>query len=114
MWKALKCIKDLVNADTDGSNLYGLALAANAFAVAGDKALVQKILKRLDKAATVSGTKGCGAELCGQLRAARPKECREGEGGTGSALWGPQGLDSLCSPSCHGLYLYCETDILCG
>ncbi|XP_027638266.2 alpha-2-macroglobulin-like protein 1 isoform X4 [Falco peregrinus] len=54
VWKALKCIKDLVNADTDSSNLYGLALAANAFAVAGDKALVQKILKRLDKAATVS------------------------------------------------------------
>ncbi|KAM9030221.1 alpha-2-macroglobulin-like protein 1 isoform 1-T1 [Ara ararauna] len=54
VWKALKCIKDLVNADTDGSNLYSLALAANAFAVAGDKALRQKILKRLDKAAITS------------------------------------------------------------
>ncbi|NXH68141.1 A2ML1 protein, partial [Hydrobates tethys] len=54
VWKALKCIKDLVNADTDSSNLYGLALAANAFAVAGDKALRQKILKRLDKAAIIS------------------------------------------------------------
>ncbi|XP_061328272.1 alpha-2-macroglobulin-like protein 1 isoform X2 [Pezoporus flaviventris] len=54
VWKALKCIKDLVNADTDSSNLYSLALAANAFAVAGDKALRQKILKRLDKAAITS------------------------------------------------------------
>ncbi|NXD07213.1 A2ML1 protein, partial [Nothocercus nigrocapillus] len=52
--KALKCIKDLVNADTGSSNLYSLALAANAFAVAGDKALMQKILKRLDKAAIKS------------------------------------------------------------
>ncbi|KFV87632.1 Alpha-2-macroglobulin-like 1, partial [Struthio camelus australis] len=52
--KALKCIKDLVNADTGSSNLYSLALAANAFAVAGDKALRQKILKRLDKAAIKS------------------------------------------------------------
>ncbi|NXF65444.1 A2ML1 protein, partial [Ciccaba nigrolineata] len=52
--KALKCIKDLVNADTGSSNLYGLALAANAFAVAGDKALRQKILKRLDKVAIIS------------------------------------------------------------
>ncbi|EOB06566.1 Alpha-2-macroglobulin-like protein 1, partial [Anas platyrhynchos] len=49
--KALKCITDLVNADSSSSNLYSLALAANAFAVAGDKALKQKILKRLDKAA---------------------------------------------------------------
>ncbi|KFV51025.1 Alpha-2-macroglobulin-like 1, partial [Tyto alba] len=54
VWKALKCIKDLVNADTGTSNLYGLALAANAFAVAGDKALRQKILKRLDKVAIIS------------------------------------------------------------
>ncbi|NXT41695.1 A2ML1 protein, partial [Pelecanoides urinatrix] len=54
VWKALKCIKDLVNADTGSSNLYSLALAANAFAVAGDKALRQKILKRLDKAAIIS------------------------------------------------------------
>ncbi|NXT25668.1 A2ML1 protein, partial [Syrrhaptes paradoxus] len=54
VWKALKCIKDLVNADTGSSNLYSLALAANAFAVAGDKALMQKILKRLDKAAIIS------------------------------------------------------------
>ncbi|KAM6438234.1 alpha-2-macroglobulin-like protein 1 [Rhynochetos jubatus] len=54
VWKALKCIKDLVNADTGNSSLYSLALAANAFAVAGDKALRQKILKRLDKAATIS------------------------------------------------------------
>ncbi|KFP58455.1 Alpha-2-macroglobulin-like 1, partial [Cariama cristata] len=54
LWKALKCIKDLVNADTGTSSLYGLALAANAFAVAGDKALRQKILKRLDKAAIIS------------------------------------------------------------
>lgn len=61
MWKALKCIKDLVDADTDSSNLYSLALAANAFAVAGDKALRQKILKRLDNAAIISGTKDCGA-----------------------------------------------------
>lgn len=61
MWKALKCIKDLVNADTGSSNLYSLALAANAFAVAGDKALRQKILKRLDQAAIISGTKDCGA-----------------------------------------------------
>ncbi|NXF11304.1 A2ML1 protein, partial [Smithornis capensis] len=52
--KALNCIKDLVNADTGSSNLYSLALAANAFAVAGDKALRQKILKRLDKAAIIS------------------------------------------------------------
>ncbi|XP_074009208.1 alpha-2-macroglobulin-like protein 1 [Numenius arquata] len=52
--KGLKCIKDLVNADTGTSNLYSLALAANAFAVAGDKALRQKILKRLDKAAIIS------------------------------------------------------------
>ncbi|NXP58492.1 A2ML1 protein, partial [Chloropsis cyanopogon] len=52
--KALKCIKDLVNADTGSPNLYSLALAANAFAVAGDKALRQKILKRLDKAAIIS------------------------------------------------------------
>ncbi|NXA38243.1 A2ML1 protein, partial [Eudromia elegans] len=52
--KALKCIKDLVNADTGSSNLYSLALAANAFAAAGDKALTQKILKRLDKAAIKS------------------------------------------------------------
>ncbi|XP_035168726.1 alpha-2-macroglobulin-like protein 1 [Oxyura jamaicensis] len=49
--KALKCITDLVNSDSSSSNLYSLALAANAFAVAGDKALKQKILKRLDKAA---------------------------------------------------------------
>ncbi|XP_051635855.1 alpha-2-macroglobulin-like protein 1 [Manacus candei] len=54
VWKALNCIKDLVNADTGSSNLYSLALAANAFAVAGDKALRQKILKRLDKAAIIS------------------------------------------------------------
>ncbi|KFV53492.1 Alpha-2-macroglobulin-like 1, partial [Gavia stellata] len=54
VWKALKCVKDLVNADTGSSNLYGLALAANAFAVAGDKALRQKILERLDKAAIIS------------------------------------------------------------
>ncbi|NWS39564.1 A2ML1 protein, partial [Probosciger aterrimus] len=54
VWKALKCIKDLVSADTDSSNLYSLALAANAFAAAGDKALRQKILKRLDKAAITS------------------------------------------------------------
>ncbi|KAF2974945.1 hypothetical protein EK904_007038 [Melospiza melodia maxima] len=52
--KALKCIRDLVHADTGSPNLYSLALAANAFAVAGDKALRQKILKRLDKAATIS------------------------------------------------------------
>ncbi|NWY06645.1 A2ML1 protein, partial [Nothoprocta ornata] len=52
--KALKCIKDLVNADTGSSNLYSLALAANAFAAAGDKAMMQKILKRLDKAAIKS------------------------------------------------------------
>ncbi|XP_051470054.1 alpha-2-macroglobulin-like protein 1 isoform X1 [Apus apus] len=52
--KALKCIKDLINADTGSSNLYSLALAANAFAVAGDKAFRQKILKRLDKAAIIS------------------------------------------------------------
>ncbi|NXY13729.1 A2ML1 protein, partial [Atrichornis clamosus] len=52
--KALKCIRDLVNADTSSPNLYSLALAANAFAVAGDKALRQKILKRLDKAAIIS------------------------------------------------------------
>ncbi|KFQ62498.1 Alpha-2-macroglobulin-like 1, partial [Pelecanus crispus] len=54
VWKALKCIKDLVNADTGSSNLYSLALAANAFAAAGDKALRQKILKRLDKAAIIT------------------------------------------------------------
>ncbi|XP_050752376.1 alpha-2-macroglobulin-like protein 1 [Gymnogyps californianus] len=54
VWKALKCIQDLVNADTGSSNLYSLALAANAFAVAGDKALRQKILKRLDQAAIIS------------------------------------------------------------
>uniref|UniRef100_A0A803W772 A2ML1 protein n=2 Tax=Ficedula albicollis TaxID=59894 RepID=A0A803W772_FICAL len=52
--KALKCIRDLVNADASSPNLYSLALAANAFAVAGDKALRQKILKRLDKAAIIS------------------------------------------------------------
>ncbi|XP_048150246.1 alpha-2-macroglobulin-like protein 1 isoform X2 [Corvus hawaiiensis] len=52
--KALKCIRDLVSADTGSPNLYSLALAANAFAVAGDKALRQKILKRLDKAAIIS------------------------------------------------------------
>ncbi|NXQ09809.1 A2ML1 protein, partial [Peucedramus taeniatus] len=52
--KALKCIRDLVHADTGSPNLYSLALAANAFAVAGDKALRQKILKRLDKAAIIS------------------------------------------------------------
>ncbi|XP_062343420.1 alpha-2-macroglobulin-like protein 1 [Cinclus cinclus] len=52
--KALKCIRDLVNADPGSPNLYSLALAANAFAVAGDKALRQKILKRLDKAAIMS------------------------------------------------------------
>ncbi|NXB61446.1 A2ML1 protein, partial [Struthidea cinerea] len=52
--KALKCIRDLVNADTGSPNLYSLALAANAFAVAGDKVLRQKILKRLDKAAIIS------------------------------------------------------------
>ncbi|NXK94604.1 A2ML1 protein, partial [Formicarius rufipectus] len=54
VWKALNCIRDLVNADTGSSNLYSLALAANAFAVAGDKALRQKILTRLDKAAIIS------------------------------------------------------------
>ncbi|PKK22298.1 alpha-2-macroglobulin-like protein 1, transcript variant X2 [Columba livia] len=54
VWKALKCIRNLVNADTGSSNLYSLALAANAFAVAGDKALRQKILKRLDEMATIS------------------------------------------------------------
>ncbi|XP_008943124.1 PREDICTED: alpha-2-macroglobulin-like protein 1, partial [Merops nubicus] len=53
--KALRCIKDLVDADTGSSSLYSLALAANAFAAAGDKALREKILKRLDKAAIVSG-----------------------------------------------------------
>ncbi|NXU52212.1 A2ML1 protein, partial [Turnix velox] len=52
--KALKCIRDMVDADTGTYNLYSLALAANAFAVAGDKALRQKILKRLDKEATIS------------------------------------------------------------
>ncbi|NXT61541.1 A2ML1 protein, partial [Chaetops frenatus] len=52
--KALKCIRDLVNADAGSPNLYSLALAANTFAVAGDKALRQKILKRLDKAAVIS------------------------------------------------------------
>ncbi|XP_015474910.1 alpha-2-macroglobulin-like protein 1 isoform X2 [Parus major] len=52
--KALRCLRDLVNADTGSPNLYSLALAANAFAVAGDKALRQKILKRLDKAAIIS------------------------------------------------------------
>lgn len=61
MERALKCIRDLVNADTGSPNLYSLALAANAFAVAGDKALRQKILKRLDKAAIISGTKDSGA-----------------------------------------------------
>uniref|UniRef100_A0A672V7K3 Alpha-macroglobulin receptor-binding domain-containing protein n=1 Tax=Strigops habroptila TaxID=2489341 RepID=A0A672V7K3_STRHB len=66
VWKALKCIRDLVNADTDSSNLYSLALAANAFAVAGDKALRQKILKRLDKAAIISGIKTVG-QLRGPL-----------------------------------------------
>ncbi|KAJ7419869.1 Alpha-2-macroglobulin-like protein 1 [Willisornis vidua] len=54
VWKALNCVRDLVNADTGSSNLYSLALAANAFAVAGDKALRQKILTRLDKAAIIS------------------------------------------------------------
>lgn len=79
MWKALKCIKDLVNADTDSSNLYALALAANAFAVAGDKALRQKILNRLDQAAITSGTKDCGAgELCGDPRAKPPRGWRAG------------------------------------
>ncbi|XP_039555583.1 alpha-2-macroglobulin-like protein 1 isoform X2 [Passer montanus] len=52
--KALKCIRDLVHADSGSPNLYSLALAANAFAMAGDKALRQKILKRLDKAAIIS------------------------------------------------------------
>ncbi|NXC07098.1 A2ML1 protein, partial [Orthonyx spaldingii] len=52
--KALKCIRDLVSADTGSPNLYSLALAANAFAVAGDKALRHQILKRLDKAAIIS------------------------------------------------------------
>ncbi|XP_071618073.1 alpha-2-macroglobulin-like protein 1 [Heliangelus exortis] len=52
--KALKCIKDLVNADTGSPNLYSWALAANAFAVAGDKAFRQKILNRLEKAAIIS------------------------------------------------------------
>lgn len=61
MERALKCIQDLVTADTGSPNLYSLALAANAFAVAGDKALRQKILKRLDKAAIISGTKDSGA-----------------------------------------------------
>ncbi|XP_071413479.1 alpha-2-macroglobulin-like protein 1 isoform X2 [Pithys albifrons albifrons] len=54
VWKALNCIRDLVDADTGSSNLYSLALAANAFAVAGDKALRQKILTRLEKAAIIS------------------------------------------------------------
>ncbi|XP_053925178.1 alpha-2-macroglobulin-like protein 1 isoform X2 [Cuculus canorus] len=54
VWKSLKCIRDLVNADTGSSNLYSLALAANAFAAAGDKTLRQNILKRLDKAAIIS------------------------------------------------------------
>lgn len=75
MRKALKCIKDLVNADTDSSNLYALALAANAFAVTGDKALRQKILNRLDQAAIISGTKDCG----------------EGERATGRTVWRSQG-----------------------
>jgi len=75
VWKALNCIKDLVNADIGSSNLYSLALAANAFAVAGDKAFRQKILKRLDKAAIISGTKGCGA----------------GEGAIGRIVWRSQG-----------------------
>lgn len=59
--KALKCVRDLVHADTGSPNLYSLALAANAFAVTGDKALRQKILKRLDKAAIISGTTNSGA-----------------------------------------------------
>lgn len=67
MWKALKCIKDLVDADTVSSNLYSLALAANAFAVAGDKALRQKILERLDNAAIISGTKDCGERAIGRI-----------------------------------------------
>lgn len=75
MQKALKCITDLVNADSGSSNLYSLALAANAFAVAGDKALKQKILKRLDKAAIRSGT----------------RDCRTGERGVGRTVWRTQG-----------------------
>uniref|UniRef100_A0A7M4F4Y3 Alpha-macroglobulin receptor-binding domain-containing protein n=1 Tax=Crocodylus porosus TaxID=8502 RepID=A0A7M4F4Y3_CROPO len=52
--KALKCIKDLVTAEAGGFNLYSQALAAKAFSLAGDKAMRQSILKRLDKAAIVS------------------------------------------------------------
>ncbi|XP_068022133.1 alpha-2-macroglobulin-like protein 1 [Melanerpes formicivorus] len=54
VWKALKCIKDMVSSDTGSSNLYDLALAANAFAVAGEKTFRQKILDRLDMAAITS------------------------------------------------------------
>lgn len=63
MWKALKCIKDMVSSDTGSSTLYDLALAANAFAVAGDKTFRQKILERLDMAvgqARRTLTKPCG------------------------------------------------------
>ncbi|XP_054243513.1 alpha-2-macroglobulin-like protein 1 [Indicator indicator] len=52
--KALKCIKDMISSDNGSSNLYDLALAANAFAVAGDKTFRQKILDRLDMAAIIS------------------------------------------------------------
>lgn len=80
MLKALKCIKDLVNADTSSSNLYSLALAANAFAVAGDKVLRQKILKRLDKAAIISGTKDHGGrrEGHGQNHVGIPGQSKQG------------------------------------
>lgn len=93
MWKALKCIKDLVDADTVSSNLYSLALAANAFAVAGDKALRQKILERLDNAAIISGTKDCGERREGHWQncIGIPELNNQGNGGQ---EWGA--LAELC------------------
>uniref|UniRef100_A0A7M4F193 Alpha-macroglobulin-like TED domain-containing protein n=1 Tax=Crocodylus porosus TaxID=8502 RepID=A0A7M4F193_CROPO len=45
---------DTLTAEAGGFNLYSQALAAKAFSLAGDKAMRQSILKRLDKAAIVS------------------------------------------------------------
>ncbi|XP_074858484.1 alpha-2-macroglobulin-like protein 1 [Carettochelys insculpta] len=66
--KALKCIKDLVSAAPDNSNLYNQALAANAFALAGDELMRKKIVSRLDQSAILAD---------GQMywtQRARPKE----------------------------------------
>ncbi|XP_034641999.1 alpha-1-inhibitor 3-like isoform X2 [Trachemys scripta elegans] len=52
--KALKCLKELVSADPGSSSLYSQALAAIAFALAGDEVMRKEIVNRLDQSAILA------------------------------------------------------------